>query len=233
MQSVFYQWYWTAIDLLFPPTCGGCNGTGVRWCNKCQQAVKFIEPPICMQCGQPVPSSDVCYRCHDFSSNLAAVRSLTIFEGPIRKAIHRIKYQQDRGLTEIFANLLGIFFKEELNWPVDMVIPVPLSGSRIKLRGYNQAALLAKPLAKDLDLQYSNIALKRVRDTRSQVGLSLPERQFNVAKVFRASKIVSNKCILIVDDVATSGSTLESCAKALQHAGALYIYGLTLARASL
>ena len=233
MQSILYRWYWTAIDWLFPPTCGGCNLMGVLWCSNCLQAMQFIEPPFCEHCGMHVSKPGSCARCIELPYHLKAVRSLVVFEGPIRKAIHRIKYHQNQKLASIFAEMLANFFQYQLNWSIDMVIPVPLSGLRKKLRGYNQAALLAKPLARKLELHYSNQTLKRVRETRSQVGLSLVERRINVADVFRASPLVLNKNILIIDDVATSGSTLESCAKALREAGAKNIFGLTLARAVL
>jgi len=233
MQSVLLKWYLKAIDWLFPPTCGGCNTLGVRWCSKCNQATRQIQSPFCKQCGQHVPISGMCARCSELSSRLVAIRSWVVFEGPIRHALHRIKYNQDRALAGIFANSLGRYFFDQLNWPVEMIVPVPLSSRRKKSRGYNQAALLAKPLARELDLPYHNQALMRVRETRSQVGLSLVERRINVDDVFRAFPMVVNKNILIVDDVATSGSTLEACAKALKQAGAKAVYGLTLARAVL
>ena len=228
---VLYRWYWTAIDWLFPPTCGGCNTLGVRWCTKCKQATRHIQAPFCGQCGQHVPISGLCARCRELSSQLVAIRSWVVFDGPVRQAIHRIKYNRDLALAGIFANYLGSYFLNQLNWSVEMIVPVPLSSQRKKSRGYNQAALLAKPLSRELDLPYTNQALKRVCETRSQVGLSLIERRINVADVFRAFPIVMNKNILIVDDVATSGSTLEACANALKQAGAKAVYGLTLARA--
>jgi len=230
MQSGLYRWYWTTIDWLFPPTCGGCNKMGVRWCSKCQQSTKLIEAPICEQCGQHMSTSGLCARCREFSSQITAIRSWAVFEGPIRQAIHRIKYHQDLALASVFANSLGKFFRDQLNWQIDIIVPVPLSRARKKQRGYNQAALLAKPLAWELESPYQNKALKRVVDTRSQIGLSLIERRVNVADVFRASPIAANKSILIIDDVATSGSTLEACADALNQAGAKVVYGLTLAR---
>jgi ComF family protein len=180
-----------------------------------------------------VPILGLCARCSELSSQLVAVRSWVVFDGPVRQAIHRIKYNRDLALAGIFANYLGSYFLNQLNWSVEMIVPVPLSRRRKKSRGYNQAALLAKPLARELDLPYTHQALRRVRETRSQVGLSLIERRINVADVFRAFPIVMNKNILIVDDVATSGSTLEACANALKHAGAKAVYGLTLARAVL
>jgi len=231
MQSPLYQWYWKTIDWLFPPTCGGCNKLGVRWCSKCQKATKLIKAPYCERCGIHISSSGLCVRCKEFFSHVAAIRSWAVFDGPVRQAIHRIKYHQDLALASIFAKFLGDFYRDQMNWHIDIVIPVPLSSARKKQRGYNQAALLAKPLALELELPYKNQALKRMVDTRSQVGLSMLERRDNVANVFKASPIVANQSILVVDDVATSGSTLESCASTLKQAGAKVVYGMTLTRA--
>jgi ComF family protein len=115
---------------------------------------------------------------------------------------------------------------------VELVTPVPLGVARHAQRGYNQSALLAFPLALSSKLAYGSQALIKVREARSQVGLSLAERFENVAGAFQASpKIVAGKTILIVDDVTTSGATMQACATALLQAGAHQVYGLTLARA--
>jgi len=111
---------------------------------------------------------------------------------------------------------------------------VPLSKQRLKERGYNQAAMLAKPLALGLGVPFQPKALQRRRNTRSQVGLSRKERRRNVAGAFWASPDwISGKAVVVVDDVATSGSTLDACAEALWRAGASNVFGLTLARAEL
>jgi ComF family protein len=117
-------------------------------------------------------------------------------------------------------------------WKVDMVVPVPISLSRRAERGYNQAALLARPISLRFGLKYCPQALIKSRETRSQVGLTVEERQSNVHGAFVAGKrIVEGKNILVVDDVTTSGATLNACGQALQMAGANEVYCLTLARA--
>jgi len=117
-------------------------------------------------------------------------------------------------------------------WKVDLVVPVPISLSRRSERGYNQAALLARPITLCFGLEYRPQALEKSRETRSQVGLSLEERQTNVHGAFFAEhRIVEGKNILVVDDVTTSGATLNACAQALRLAGAKEVYCLTLARA--
>jgi ComF family protein len=142
-----------------------------------------------------------------------------------------LKYQGDLSLGEFLARPL-LHCLEEVNWAVDLVVPVPLSAARLAERGYNQAALLARPLALGSGLSFRPQALLRCRETRSQVGLSGKQRRENVAGAFLGNpQIVLGKKTLIVDDVTTSGATLEACAQALRTAGALEVVALTLARA--
>jgi competence protein ComFC len=121
---------------------------------------------------------------------------------------------------------------QKLNWSLDIITPVPLGLVRFRERGYNQATLLARPIALYLKLPFSSRLLTRTRETRSQVGLTLGERQQNMESAFRASgKSVRGKSILVVDDVATSGATFNACAKALLDEGATNVYSFSLARA--
>ena len=159
------------------------------------------------------------------------LRSWSVFEGPIRHAVHQLKYHKNIALGEALAQHFAEFFNE-LNWYVDLVVPVPLGRKRLKKRGYNQVGLVALPLAAVQLQRYAPQALVRSRDTRSQVGLTHAERKVNVYGAFQANNLlVSEKTILLVDDVATTGATLSACATALLEAGARSIYGLTLARA--
>jgi ComF family protein len=149
----------------------------------------------------------------------------------LRNAIHRLKYYRDIALGEILARPM-IVCLSLIAWNVDLVIPVPISLSRRSERGYNQAALLARPIALYFGMNYQPQALKKSRETRSQVGLSVKERQANVHGAFFAEqRIVEGKNILVVDDVTTSGATLNACGQALRNAGAKQVYCLTLARA--
>jgi ComF family protein len=123
---------------------------------------------------------------------------------------------------------------ENLQWNVDVIAPVPLGLARLAQRGYNQSALVAKPLALALGVRYYPLALRRSRETHSQVGLSAVQRKENVKGAFEAKfNLVTGRSILVVDDVTTSGATLDACAAALFEAGARQVYGLTLARAVL
>jgi ComF family protein len=120
-----------------------------------------------------------------------------------------------------------------LDWSIDLVVPVPIGLARLAERGYNQAALLARPVAYALDIPYHSRALVKVKDTPSQVGLNLVERQANVRDAFFAKPgAVAGKSVLIIDDVTTSGSTINECAAVLLQAGSSKVYGLTLAHAA-
>jgi predicted amidophosphoribosyltransferase len=123
-------------------------------------------------------------------------------------------------------------FVRSLNWKIDLLIPAPLGKKRLKERGYNQVGLVAKPLAYEVGLGYAPKALWKVRETRSQVGLSISQRGENVFDAYQADPvIVKRKSILLMDDVATTGSTIQSCTQALLNAGAQEVYALTIARA--
>jgi ComF family protein len=142
-----------------------------------------------------------------------------------------LKYKGDIGLSETFTTKL-VELLVELDWKVDMVTAVPLSRQRLKQRGYNQAGLLGWPLAKALRVSYASQAIVRTRNTDTQVGLSIRERKENVNGAFGADPhIVRGKNVLIIDDVLTTGATMQACARAFLEAGAISVYGLTLARA--
>lgn len=233
MRYLLYQLNWIALDWLFPPSCGGCNLPGVRWCSACREKVKWIKPPFCDKCGQKIPAGVICEQCLKRLPECEQIRSCAEFGGPLRNALHRLKYRKDIGLGDALAqSMLDLMLIQ--NWSVDLIAPVPLGKKRKKERGYNQAAFLAKPLAFKLDIPYSPKSLTRVRETHSQVDLNRKQRQKNVAGAFISNEsMVSGKNILIVDDVTTSGSTLNACATALLQAGSNKVYGMTLARSSL
>ena len=142
-----------------------------------------------------------------------------------------MKYRRNIGFGESIAMQMADFVRS-LHWPVDILIPVPLSKKRLRERGYNQVVLVARPLAYQIGLSYQPDALQKTRDTRSQVGLSVSQRSENVQNAYQAdSRVVKGKSVLIMDDVATTGSTISACTAALHFAGAKEVYVLTIARA--
>jgi ComF family protein len=226
-----YRWIWAGIDWLYPPQCGGCGMKGDRWCVSCQSSTQLISPPICRRCGQALKSGYECTSCRKTPPHFEALRSWAVFEGPLRNAIHRLKYRRDIALGECLAvPLINLY--NNMCWPVELITPVPLGIARLAERGYNQSALIARPLAMSCGLYYGPTALHRSKETLSQVGLSALQRKENVAHAFSAEPdIVAGRNILVIDDVATSGATLDACAVALLEGGANRIYCLTLARA--
>lgn len=223
-----YRLIWQAVDWVIPPTCA-CGKIGERWCADCRQQIRQVPAPLCAVCGDPVYSPGLCPNCANQRPVLTALRSCLVYAGSARDAVHRLKYKLDIGLSETMAEEL-IRTARELNWPINLITSVPLSIGRFKQRGYNQASTLAFPLALALGIPYRSGILQRTRETASQVGLSARDRASNVDGAFSA-RDVSQATVLIVDDVITTGSTMNACARALLTAGAKAVYGLSFARA--
>jgi len=225
-----YRSLWSALDLLFPPACGGCGKIGSRWCAECQKRAQILNGTLCAVCGLPQDTDGVCDACRTDRPHFRALRAWAVFDDPIRKALHKLKYRRDIALGDALAAQMADFAKC-LNWPIDMIIPIPLGRQRMKERGYNQAGMIAKPLAMLLNVHYAPGQLKRMKETRSQILLSSAERKENVRAAFQAGTGVIGKTILVLDDVSTTGSTLSSSAEALLSSGAKDVYALTVARA--
>ena len=219
------------LDLLFPPNCPGCGLLGLHWCEHCHNKVNKITPPFCEHCGNPQSLQLKRCDCSQTIPHLDLLRSYAFYLPPLSSAIHQFKYNRDFMLANSLAFYLHNMYNE-YKLETDIIIPVPLNKKRLRERGFNQAGLLANNLAKKVGLPYVTQALFRTRKTRSQVGLSRLERLANVQDAFSATPaIVEDKRILIIDDVTTTGATMEACAKALKEAGAKVIVGLSIARA--
>lgn len=159
------------------------------------------------------------------------MRSWAVFDSPVQNALHTLKYRRNMGIGDALARQMTGFI-QSLNLNVDMLIPVPLGKKRLRERGYNQVALVARPLAYGLGLQYAPQGLWKSRETRSQVGLNVSQRRENVSQAYQAeAKVVKRRSVLLMDDVATTGSTIQSSAEALLTAGAREVYAITIARA--
>lgn len=226
-----YRLVWKSLDLIYPPECGGCRRAGSRWCNDCMDAIQHIPDPVCGRCGIPVQQIGLCPDCQANHPHFHVLRSWSIFEFPIRNALHRLKYRRDIGLGDALAAQMYDFVVK-LHWPINLVIPVPLGRKRLEERGYNQVGLIARPLALEMGIGFAPTALTRIRETKSQVGLTKAERHQNMCGAFQAEGTrVNGQIILLMDDVATTGSTLSSCAEALYKAGAQDVFALTVSRA--
>jgi competence protein ComFC len=225
-----YRSVWNALDLFFPPACGGCGEVGSRWCMDCQKRVKILSGTLCDVCGLPLVKAGICDTCRADRPQFLALRAWAVFENPVQTALHKLKYRRDMSMGDSLASQM-LSFVRELNWPIDMIVPIPLGKQRRKERGYNQVGMIAVPLAMALNVEYAPKELMRRKETRTQVGLTKVERRENVQDAFQAGAGVKNKTILVMDDVSTTGSTLSSGAKALYSSGAKDVYALTVARA--
>ena len=229
-----YQLYgliWGCVDLLYPPQCGGCSVQGARWCPKCASSLDWIEPPVCVVCGQPQEREQICSQCQAAPPVWDHLRSVARYGGQLRNAIHALKYRRDLGMGESLSRHLIDLYRT-LNWKVDLIVSVPLDLARMQERGYNQVSLLAIPLGLSFGIAYRPKALRKVRQTPRQVTLSAEQRRTNMEGAFLAEpEDVQGKRVLLVDDVITTGTTLQACCQALRLAGARDIFVLTLARA--
>lgn len=224
-----------SLNLLFPPQCVGCKRIGSWFCATCAQAVAPVGDAICEQCGRPQAASiSRCGSCQQtIDLPLRMIRAAAYYGSPLREAIHALKYDNRPELGEILARYL---IATLINSPwrnnyltVDAVIPVPLHTERFHARGYNQSELLASALCYGVQLPLQVKWLERKRDTLSQVTLNQQERQTNMVDAFIAHSAVRGKSLLLIDDVYTTGATLRACASAALDAGAVAVYGLTLA----
>jgi competence protein ComFC len=228
-----HPFLWKILDIVFPPSCAGCGDWGVRFCPECLGKVPPIKGEICSICGDHNRNSScmICQQCLTNPPRYTGLRSWSEYSGPIQPAIQNLKYNNNFGLAEILAEQIYKVFKQQ-SWKIDVVSPMPLDPKRVRARGHNQSEYLAVPFAKVSGIEYSSKTISKFRSTRPQVGLSHQERIHNVKDVFTArAEIVSGKSILLIDDVITTGATMDSCAGALKKAGAARVYGISVARA--
>lgn len=213
--STIRHWLGIGLDLLFPPRCAGCQRIDSYWCPRCQGEVNSIPLGVIPRPHPP----------------LQAIAATATHAGKLQQALWTLKYENGKPLAPYLADRLSRHLSQ-LNWPVDMIVPVPLHTTRLAERGYNQAQLLAEGTSHQTGVPCIPDALSRARYTQSQVGLNAQERQTNMDAAFFANEqLVTNHTLLLIDDVFTTGATLGACAQAALDAGAEAVYGLTVTAA--
>jgi competence protein ComFC len=220
-----------ALDLLFPKWCIGCGREGAFICPSCRELMPRLVPPLCPRCGLPQPEGRLCPGCVSWPAAINGIRAPFRFEGLVRTAVHQLKYQNLRALSETLAGFLGDYLAVS-PIPAAVLVPVPIHDRRLKERGYSQSRLLAQELSRLTGLPLVADYLIRERPAPPQARTeTVAERRSNVAGAFTCrDRRLSNKPVLLIDDVATSGATLDACATALKAAGASSVWGLVLAR---
>jgi len=232
-------------SVLFPGPCRICgrtlaNASRIPICEACLGAFERIAEPMCLCCGRPfvsaVAEQAIQPRCRLCRVNFYAfdrARSFAVYDDALSEAILLVKYEEVTRLGEWFAaRLAEIIAGEQDARRADLVVPVPLHPERRRERGYNQAELIARPLAKRLNVRLDSRLLVRTKPRPPQLVLSRSEHWKSVRGAYatREGRRVDNLCILLVDDVLTTGATLDACARALKKAGAAAVAGLTVAR---
>ncbi len=228
------------LDALFPPRCAGCaTWSRAVFCESCAPQLNPIAAPFCDRCGEAFDPlaccAPICARCRAKTPHFRAARAAFQFDGPLREAIHRLKYRQKSALAPRLAPFLARAFQQDAflsEFNPDFLVPVPLHRARLKKRGFNQSSLLAHQLSPLIGVPTLEL-LRRTRNTPPQVTLKGKERADNVKGAFVASQNAGEwqgARVLLIDDVYTTGATLGEAAKTLRRAGAGDICALTLAR---
>ena len=228
------------VDCFLPVCCAFCDtpltsSTQPALCPACQNALAENKPAACPRCALPYPdyggSDHLCGDCLQHPPPYRTVCALGIYEGPLRQAIHRFKYQQDFTLAAPLGHLLAAAVRRQGLLP-DLILPVPLHPSRLRQRTFNQALLLARILGKQSSTPVARKLLRRLRPTPPQQGLSLDGRRHNLNRAFALSSPLDGESVLLVDDVMTSGATVAACAAVLLENGAQTVDVAILARAA-
>lgn len=220
-----------ALDFLFPARCLGCGREGDFFCGYCRDSLSRIISPLCPHCGQPQPDGTVCPGCLSSPGEIDGIRSPFSFDGVMRQAVYQLKYHNLRAVAAPLARLLHDYLLAN-PVPGDVLVPVPLHRKRLRERGYDQSGLLAGELGKLTGLEVVDDCLFRQQQTFSQARtLTVEERRSNVAGAFSCrDQRLRGKSVVLIDDVTTSGATLNAGATALKAAGAASVWGLALAR---
>ena len=219
-----------AIDLVFPQTCVHCESEGQLLCARCLDAAARIGNEACRTCGLQLEYGSRCGKCAEMSPALARVTAVFQFEGAMRDAVHALKYRDLRAIAPALGAELAADVQAR-HRKIDVVAPVPLHRRRLRSRGYNQAELLARPVAARLGVPMSTDLLSRVTDNPPQAqARNEAARSAAVRNAFAASSEALGKRVLLIDDVATTCSTLNACGRALRQAGAESVRAAVLAR---
>lgn len=237
------------VDWLYPPRCRGCaeifHGRDSEYfCRSCWKEIRLIAHPMCTLCGRPFPHAGgedhVCGPCLARPPRFARAWAWAYFpreeaeEHPLRRAVHQFKYGRKVSLGKPLGRLMARGCREFLRECVaDRIVPVPLHPRRLRWRGFNQALLLARQLSRSYGIPADPFTLLRVKETPPQTQLNEEERRRNVRGAFgvAAGRSIEGARILLVDDVYTSGATVNECSRTLRRAGAADVSVVTLARA--
>lgn len=230
----------TLLSLLYPPHCADCGASteaGCHLCASCAEKVRTIEPPFCERCSQPfegaIEGDFTCANCADRELHFDCAVSRYLSRGVVREFIHRFKYEGEFYLRHQLAAWAADALGDERMraQPFDFLVPVPLHGARFREREFNQAEAIAVLLSRRAGKPVLN-CLRRIRYTTTQTRLDRQARMENLRNAFRVRQTprVQSRHLVLVDDVLTTGSTVDECARVLRQAGAASVRVITVAR---
>jgi ComF family protein len=236
-------------DILYPPRCHLCGRflypaeepvQPKHVCANCRATLAPVTHPLCTVCGISFPASTgqdhLCENCLRTNPWYDLVRAPYLYSGPIVEAVQKFKYKSQTFLIATLGPLLSSFAREWITFsPESLTVPVPLHRQRLRERGFNQSLLLARAVSSELGTRLDYLSLIRNRYTSTQTGLSKEARKKNVKGAFSVvnPESIKGETILLVDDVFTTGHTLNECARTLKRSGAQTVICLTLARVSI
>jgi len=231
-----------ALDFLFPPLCHVCrsfipDAGPLHICPDCRERMPAIVSPLCVECGIPFTGAGedhACGSCITSRHHVDAARAALVYEGVGRDLIHSFKYRNKTHLRRPLALLTIEVLSGFVSFRApNLIVPVPLHPRRLRIRGFNQAILLAELFSSRWQIPLDRHNLRRCRWTEPQVNLSASDRRANVKGAFsiQNSGLIHGRRVLLVDDVLTTGSTVEECARVLKNSGASEVAVITVARA--
>jgi ComF family protein len=205
----------------------GASAMGHRLCRPCASHLPRLSSSVCKTCAVPVPAGDMCGACLTRAPRIDAVQAAFVYTFPVDALIQAYKYRGDLSLTRSFAEALAQVARES----VDVIVPMPLADARLRERGFNQANELARHIGRLHGIPVAIDGCRKVRHTTPQAALPWSERSRNVRGAFVCDADVAGKRVAIVDDVMTTGATLNELAKNIKRAGAARVVGWVVARA--
>ncbi len=241
--EMFLQWFYPILDLLFPAACHACQGELRKsaipfFCEACWSGIRPLEGPFCPQCGKPFSSSWALsfspgHRCGDCRSDppfFDRIMTPYSFDGVLAKAVFLYKYNRKVSLASPLVALI-LPFLESIE-KIDLILPVPLHQERLREREFNQSLLLGNVLGKVLKKPVEEHLLIKIKPTDHQMKLNRSDRRKNLKHSFRVSdaRRIAGKKVLLVDDVFTTGATMNECAKVLKKEGCQEVIGCAIGR---
>lgn len=221
------------LEMLYPTTCVFCGAVASEGiCEECRKEVKLIQEPRCKKCGKPVryEEQEYCYDCQKTTHLYEQGRSLWLHKPPVSQSVYQFKYGNRRVFAEYYAGQMAEQFSDLLRlWQIEVIVPVPIHKSKRKRRGYNQAEVLAKELSRRVDIPVEVFAVLRVQKTKPLKTMNPDERRKALSKAFSVEGDWKPKRnILLIDDIYTTGSTIDEIARIMKEKGVQKVYFLTI-----